>query len=260
MTNKDNFDLKKKIVILTGANGFLAKNFINEILKYNGRIVLIDKDKMKIPKNKNLFFFKSDLSNESKVRKVFKLIKTKIGVPDILINNAAMNPSVKEIKKNDFSLENFSKSYWEKDIAHSLTSAFLCTKYFGKIESNKKRCILNISSDLGLIAPNQEIYKNKKKSFFKPVSYSVVKHGMIGLTKYTSTFWNKKNIRCNAVAFGGVYKNQDKNFVKKLSKLIPIGRMAKPEEYNSTLIYLISDASSYMNGSVLVIDGGRSVW
>tara|TARA_B100000315_G_C14554697_1_gene577560 strand:+ start:1124 stop:1906 length:783 start_codon:yes stop_codon:yes gene_type:complete len=260
MSIKDNFDLKKKIIILTGANGFLAKNFINEILKYNGKLILIDKDKLHVKKNKNLFFFKCDLSNESKVKKVFKSIKTKIGVPDILINNAAMNPSIKNIKKNDFSLENFSKNYWEKDIAHSLTTAFLCTKYFGKIQSSKKRCILNISSDLGLIAPNQEIYKNKKNSFYKPVSYSVVKHGIIGLTKYTSTFWCKKNIRCNAVAFGGVYKNQNKNFVNKLSKLIPIGRMAQQDEYNSTLIYLISDASSYMNGAVLVVDGGRTAW
>ena len=80
------------------------------------------------------------------------------------------------------------------------------------------------------------------------------------MTKYTSTFWAKNNIRCNAVAFGGVYTNQEKSFVKKLNKLIPLGRMAKVNEYNSTIIYLISDASSYMNGSVLVVDGGRTAW
>ena len=172
-----------------------------------------------------------------------------------------MNPTPKEIKKQDFSLENFSKIYWDKDINSSLTSAFLCTKYFGKINSKKKRCIINISSDLGLIAPNQSIYQNKfKKNFFKPVSYSVVKHGIIGLTKYTSTFWAKNNIRCNAVAFGGVYTNQNKSFVNKLKKLIPLGRMAKVNEYNSTIIYLISDASSYMNGTVLIVDGGRTAW
>tara|TARA_Y100000294_G_scaffold176952_1_gene200837 strand:+ start:3199 stop:3978 length:780 start_codon:yes stop_codon:yes gene_type:complete len=256
----NNFDLKNKTIILTGSEGFLAKNFIGEILNHNGKLILLDKKSKKKYYNKNISFFKCDLSSEKSVRKVFLKIKKNFNVPDILINNAALNPSVNEIKKNDFSLENFSFKYWEKDLKNSLTSAFLCTKYFGKFKSNKKRCILNISSDLGLVAPNQNIYKNKKKSNFKPVSYSVSKHGIIGLTKYTSTFWNKNNIRCNAVAFGGVYRNQNNTFVKKISKLIPLGRMAKHNEYNATIIYLISDASSYMNGAVLTVDGGRTAW
>ena len=255
------FNLKNKIIILTGSEGLLAQNFIQSILKFNGKLILIDKKKRFKRSNKNLTFYKCDLTSELNVKKTFLKIAKKFGSPDVLINNAALNPTPKEIKKHDFSLENFSKIYWDKDINSSLTSAFLCTKYFGKIHSKKKRCIINISSDLGLIAPNQSIYQNKfKKIFFKPVSYSVVKHGIIGLTKYTSTFWAKNNIRCNAVAFGGVYTNQNKSFVNKLKKLIPLGRMAKVNEYNSTIIYLISDASSYMNGTVLVVDGGRTAW
>lgn len=256
----NNFDLKHKIILLTGSSGLLAKNFILEILKFNGKIILLDKKKSKLAKNKNLFFLKCDLSSEAEVKKTFRHIEKKIGIPDVLINNAALNPQTREINNNDFSLENFQKSYWDKDIKNSLTTAFLCTKYFGKYNSKKKRVILNISSDLGVIAPNQSIYKNKKKENFKPVSYSVIKHGIIGLTKYTSTFWNEKNIRCNAVAFGGVYNKQKKAFVKKISKLIPMGRMAHENEYNSTIIYLISDASSYMNGAVVVVDGGRTAW
>ncbi len=255
------FNLKNKIIILTGSEGLLAQNFIQSILKFDGKIILIDKKKRFKRSNKKLFFYKCNLTSEVNVKKTFLKIFKKFGAPDVLINNAALNPTPKEIKKHDFSLENFSKKYWDEDINSSLTSAFLCTKYFGKIQSNKNRCIINISSDLGLIAPNQTIYQNKyTKKFFKPVSYSVVKHGIIGLTKYTSTFWAKNNIRCNAVAFGGVYTNQEKSFVKKLNKLIPLGRMAKVNEYNSTIIYLISDASSYMNGSVLVVDGGRTAW
>ena len=122
----------------------------------------------------------------------------------------------------------------------------------------KKGVIINVSSDLGIIAPDQRIYK--KSGFVKPVTYSVVKHGIIGLTKYTATFWNKKNIRCNALAFGGVYNNQDSLFLSKIKKLIPMNRMAHKNEYNSAIIFLISDASSYMNGSVTTIDGGRTAW
>ncbi len=255
------FDLNNKIIILTGSEGFLAQNFIKAILNHNGRLILMDKKKKRNYSNKKIKFFKCNLTSENDVKKVFLKIKANFGDPDVLINNAALNPSTKEIKYNNFSLENFSKSYWDKDLNNSLTSAFLCTKYFGRLPSKKKRCIINVSSDLGLIAPNQSIYERRnKKKLFKPVSYSVVKHGIIGLTKYTSTIWNKKNIRCNTVAFGGVYKNQQKSFVKRISKLIPMGRMAKENEYNSTIIYLASDASSYMNGATIVIDGGRTAW
>ena len=159
----NNFDLKHKIILLTGSSGLLAKNFILEILKFNGKIILLDKKKSKLAKNKNLFFLKCDLSSEAEVKKTFRHIEKKIGIPDVLINNAALNPQTREINNNDFSLENFQKSYWDKDIKNSLTTAFLCTKYFGKYNSKKKRVILNISSDLGVIAPNQSIYKNKKK-------------------------------------------------------------------------------------------------
>ena len=121
---------------------------------------------------------------------------------------------------------------------------------------NKNGVILNISSDLGIIAPNQDIYDKK---FIKPVTYSVVKHGIIGLTKYTASYWARKNIRCNAIAPGGISNNQDKSFVKKLNQLIPIGRMAKKNEYNGLVLFLCSDHSSYMTGSVVVADGGRTI-
>ena len=121
----------------------------------------------------------------------------------------------------------------------------------------KKGSIVNISSDLGIIAPDQRIYK--KSGFVKPVTYSVVKHGIIGLTKYTASYWGKKNIRCNAIAPGGIYNNQNISFVKKLNNLIPLGRMAQVNEYNALVLFLSSDLSSYITGSTIVADGGRSI-
>jgi NAD(P)-dependent dehydrogenase (short-subunit alcohol dehydrogenase family) len=140
-----------------------------------------------------------------------------------------------------------------------LTGSFLCTKIFGTIMSKQKNGgnIINISSDLGLIAPDQRLYNHT--SFKKPVSYSVVKNGVIGLTKYTASYWAKKNIRCNALAPGGIFNNQDKKFVSKIKKLIPLNRMAKINEYNQTILFLASDASSYMTGSIVVSDGGRTI-
>ena len=265
---KNKFSLSGKKIILTGGSGFLALEFSKEILNFEGEIILVDINlkQLKIRARDlakeyghRIHYFKCDLSSELQVKNLFKKIQSTLGVPDILINNAASNPKMINSSPFQNNFENFSISQWNKDFAAGLTSAFLCTKYFGKINSKKDRVILNISSDLGIIAPNQNIYNNKVKDF-KPVSYSVIKHGIIGLTKYTATFWNKKNIRCNAVAFGGVYNNQDKEFLSKLKKLIPMNRMAVQSEYNSAIIFLISDASSYMNGSVTIIDGGRSSW
>ena len=117
--------------------------------------------------------------------------------------------------------------------------------------------IINISSDLGIIAPDQRLYDHT--SFRKPVSYSVIKSGIIGMTKYTASYWAKKKIRCNALAPGGIFNNQNKIFLSKIKKLIPMNRMAKINEYNKTILFLASDASSYITGSILVAEGGRSI-
>ena len=131
-------------------------------------------------------------------------------------------------------------------------------------EDDKGGIILNIASDLSVIAPDQRIYRQKdlerKLQPVKPVTYSVIKSGLIGLTRYLATYWPEKGIRSNALSPGGVYNNQDKEFVQNLSKLIPMGRMAKVDEYKGAIQFLCSDASSYMNGQNIVIDGGRSIW
>jgi len=123
---------------------------------------------------------------------------------------------------------------------------------------------INIFSDLSMIAPVQRLYEKpglpKNQQSFKPVTYSLIKHGLIGLTKYLATYWGGNGLRVNSISPGGIYINQNTKFVKKLSNLIPLGRMANENEYKSAIIFLISDASSYMTGANLVIDGGKSVW
>ena len=124
--------------------------------------------------------------------------------------------------------------------------------------------ILNISSDLGIIAPDQRIYRKEglpeNEQPVKPVTYSVIKHGMIGLTKYLATYWNDRGVRCNALCPGGVLTGQPDEFIEKIIPLIPVGKMADIDEYKATIVFLVSEASSYMNGSTIVIDGGRSCW
>jgi NAD(P)-dependent dehydrogenase (short-subunit alcohol dehydrogenase family) len=250
------FNLNNKNIIITGGNGFLGGQIRDALLNEKANVYVID---IKKPKKKtSAKNFASDITNENELKKIlifFKLKKIKI---DVLINNAAIDYPPLNSKKNNLSLETFPESLWNKDISVSLTGSYLCTKVFGSYMSKfKKGSIINVSSDLGIIAPDQRIYKNS--GFVKPVTYSVVKHGIIGLTKYTASYWGKKNIRCNAIAPGGIYNNQNSSFVKKINQLIPLGRMAKKNEYNGLILFLCSDLSSYMTGSVVVADGGRTI-
>jgi NAD(P)-dependent dehydrogenase (short-subunit alcohol dehydrogenase family) len=162
-------------------------------------------------------------------------------------------------------IENFSLSQWNQEISVGLTGAFLCSKIFGSEMANTNGgVILNIASDLSVISPDQRIYKvngaDDNNQPVKPITYSVIKTGLIGMTRYLATYWPNGLVRCNALSPGGVENMQSADFKKKLTSLIPAGRMAEANEYQSAIQFLCSDASSYMNGQNIIMDGGRSVW
>ena len=212
--------------------------------------------------------FNMDVTSKKDISRVSKLLSKSKKRIDILINNAAINPQVKNklSSKNESRLENFSSLSWDKEIEVGLKGAFLCSQIFGSLMASdgKGGVILNISSDLSVISPNQKIYeidnRPQNEQPVKPVTYSVIKVGLIGLTRYVATYWARNKIRCNALSPGGVFNNQDEEFVNRLNNLIPLGRMARKDEYRSAIQFLCSDASSYVNGQNIVIDGGRSVW
>ncbi len=247
-------DLKNKNIIVTGGSGFLGRQIVKAFKSTNSNIFILDITKPKISSNK-IKYFECDITNQKKVLEVSKKIVKNFKV-DVLINNAA-NDYKPENSSKSF-LENFNINEWNNDIAVGLTGAFICTKIFGSEMSRLKRgVILNISSDLGINAPNQEIYKGL--NFKKPATYSVVKHGIIGLTKFTATYWANKNIRCNAIAPGGIFNSQNKKFINKVKKTIPLKRLANKNEYNELILFLCSNSSSYITGTTIVADGGRSI-
>ncbi len=211
--------------------------------------------------------FVTDITDRCALEEVCKKLMSKYGHIDGLINNAANNPKVEGNSKNLASVKftEFPVSIWDDDLAVGLTGAFLCAQVFGKImEAQNSGVIINISSDYGLISPNQSVYRKEgvpeDEQIIKPVSYSVVKHGIIGLTKYLATYWAKKGIRVNTLCPASLSNGQDEEFVKKLSELIPMGRMSRPDEYVCTVLYMLSEASSYMTGATVVLDGGRTSW
>ena len=191
------------------------------------------------------------------------------GIPiDILVNNAAIDPKVTAAPgvMHSSRLEAFSLPQWNMEIAVGLTGAMLCSQTFGtRMAERGHGVILNIASDLGVIAPDQRLYRradatSEGEQPVKPVTYSVIKHGLIGLTKYLATYWAEHGVRVNALSPGGVYNGQDSGFVDRVTRLIPQQRMANVDEYRSAVQFLCSDASSYMTGQNLILDGGRSVW
>lgn len=184
---------------------------------------------------------------------------------DVLVNNAAIDAKVGEgTLANAERVENFTQSQWDREIAVGLTGAFNCSQVFGSIMAERgSGVILNIASDLSVIAPDQRLYRREgvpeAQQSVKPVTYSVVKTGLIGLTRYLAAYWANKGVRVNALSPGGVYANQPGEFVSRLTSLIPMGRMAERNEYRGAVQFLCSDASSYMTGQNMVMDGGRSV-
>ena len=185
---------------------------------------------------------------------------------DILVNNAALDAPVSAsgLTRGE-RFETFSVDRWYAEIAVGLTGAFLCSQTFGSQMAERGRgVIVNIGSDLGLVGPDQRLYRvdgrPEGEQPVKPVTYSVIKTGLIGLTRYLATYWGHRGVRSNVLCLGGVARDQSSTFVERVSELIPLGRMACGDEYGEAIVFLCSDASSYMTGASLVLDGGRTAW
>ena len=269
------FDLDGSVAVITGGAGLLGQKHGEAILECGGIPVLLDLDVDKVKSTATILAEKYDsqclglgvdITQPDQVEASCQDLLDQFGRIDILINNATNNPKVEDLGNKNFSrLEQLPLEVWNADLAVGLTGAFLCSRTFGAVMAKAgKGVILNVSSDLGLIGPDQRLYRQRgvldENQPVKPVTYSVVKSGLIGLTRYLATYWADKGVRANAIAPGGVYTDQDEGFVKKLTGLIPMGRMADADEYKAAVAFMVSDASSYMTGSVLPIDGGRTCW
>lgn len=274
----NNFNLNGKTALITGAAGLLGIEHAAALIECGAQVVLTDISESALDLacstlDKNFIEAKiisevMDVSNPSMVMNTLADLQLRDIRIDILVNNAAIDPKVRGDKGiiETSRLENFAIDQWDLQIAIGLTGAFICSQIFGRemAKDGLGGVILNIASDLSIFSPDQRLYRkdgvSKEMQPVKPVTYSVIKSGLIGLTKYLATYWAEENVRCNALSPGGILNGQSEEFVERLSALIPLGRMANRNEYRSAVQFLCSDASKYMNGQNIVIDGGRSVW
>ena len=272
------FNLVNKTALITGAAGLLGIEHATALLECGATVVLtdvsesaLDSAKSRLSRDFNLARIVTklmDVTCLNAVQAVAHTLTTEGYRIDILVNNAAIDPKVKgdQAIQETTRLEDFPLFQWDLQIAVGLTGAFLCSQVFGKAmaQDGKGGVILNIASDLSIFSPDQRLYRKDglpdEMQPVKPVTYSVIKAGLVGLTRYLSTYWVEKGVRANALSPGGVFNGQGEEFVQRLNSLIPLGRMAHKDEYRAAVQFLCSDASSYMNGQNLVMDGGRSVW
>ncbi len=277
MSVLDKFRLDGKVCVITGGAGLLGIQHAEAILDAGGRVVLIDINEAKLAsavlslsakltgRANRICGYPFDITDEEAVLSGVARISRNFGSIDILINNAANDPKLEDGGKNLTRLENFPMQVWQDDFNVGVTGAFLMSREIGqRMAKNGRGVILNIASDLAVVAPDQRIYRQEglaeNEQPVKPVSYSVTKHALIGLTRYLATYWANKGVRVNSISPGGVSNHQPEEFVAKLTNLIPMGRMAEVDEYKAAVLFLCSDASSYMTGENLIINGGRTCW
>ncbi|SFJ77258.1 SDR family oxidoreductase [Bradyrhizobium sp. cf659] len=272
------YDLTGRTALVTGAGGLLGRQHVAALSEAGARVVVTEIGlaqaeaavtalKQSTP-SADLIALALDVTSQDSVRAANEQLAGRGVTVDILVNNAAIDPKVTSSPgvMHSSRFEAFPVPQWQTEIAVGLTGAMLCAQEFGgQMARHGRGVILNIASDLGVIAPDQRLYRQphvtrEEEQPVKPVTYSVIKHGLIGLTKYLATYWADHGVRVNAISPGGVFNNQDPAFVERLTRLIPMGRMADVEEYRAAVQFLCSDASSYMTGQNLVMDGGRSVW
>jgi NAD(P)-dependent dehydrogenase (short-subunit alcohol dehydrogenase family) len=271
------FDLTGRTALITGAAGMLGREHAAALLEVGALVVLTDVDEERLQvalrelaelfEEPKVLAKRMDVTEPESIRSVVQSLDEEGLAVEILVNNAAIDavPGSTTLD-GDTRLETFRVERWNSEIAVGLTGAFLCSQVFGTMMAKAELpgVILNIASDLAIIAPDQRIYYRAEGDAasqpVKPISYSVVKAGLLGLTRYLSTYWLDSAIRVNALSPGGVQVDQDIEFLERLRTLVPLGRMAQPDEYRSAVQFLCSDASAFMTGHNLVVDGGRSVW
>ena len=274
MSVRNVFDLTGKTAMITGAGGLLGPKHAEAIIEFGGNVILtdhhLDRVEKKVAELNEKYgegsaqAFHMDVTDPKSVQTVVGMCD-KI---DILINNAAKDPKVKKGGglTPDSRFETMTPEYWTAGVDAAMNGTFFCSQAVANkmLESGTSGVILNIASDLGVIAPDQRLYRqdgvSEDMQNVKPITYSAAKWAIIGMTKYLAVYFAEKNIRVNSISPTAVYNNHPEEFVEKLTNIIPMNRMSHIDEYKGAIVFMCSDASTYMTGENVVIDGGKSVW
>jgi 2-deoxy-D-gluconate 3-dehydrogenase len=269
------FNLQGRVAILTGGAGLLGRRYARVLLDAGAKVVLADVDPSAAiavageaakERGGEAIGVGVDVRSKQDVDRMVADILHRYGQIDILINNAAIDPkfdaALATQQANTF--EDYPLDLWQKSLDVNLTGVFLCSQAVGRVMMRQRRgVVVNVSSTYGVVSPDQRLYQRDgetEQTLFKPASYAVTKAAVAHLTKYLATYWAPYNIRVNTLTPHGIFNSQDEQFTRRYADRCPLGRMATKDEMNGGLLFLVSDASSYMTGANLVIDGGWTAW
>ncbi len=265
------FDVSNKVVVVTGGTGMLGRQFSLAFAERGARVVVLDKrvDDALVAERfgkhaERMMCVAVDVTKRASLEKGLERVLSVWGTPDVLVNNAAIDSPPDAPAAENGPFESYPESSWDKVMTVNVKGVFFCCQVIGsRMATAGRGSIINICSIYGLVSPDQRLYEYRAKNgapFFKPVAYSASKSALTNLTRYLATYWAGKGVRVNTLTFGGVFNKQDQQFLKNYCGRVPLGRMANEAEYNGAVLFLASNASSYMTGSNLVIDGGWTAW
>ena len=275
MTSRDLFDLSGRVAVITGGAGMLGLQHAAAVAEAGGRVVLVDladeteqrASALAGEHDVEVIGVQADITDQADVDAMVNHVMKAFGRIDILINNAALTVKDGGSRSRYFApFEDYPLDLWNEALRVNLTGAFLCCQAVGRVMlSQQSGVVLNIASDVGTISPDHRIYENvvsphSGQPFNTPIAYATTKAGLINFTRYLATYWATRGIRVNCLSPGGVYAGHDPQFVENVTSRIPLARMAHKDEYKGAVLFLVSDASSYMTGANLIVDGGRTAW
>lgn len=263
------FDLKGRICVVTGGLGQLGHQFTSTLVSHGARVAVLDMSSTEADIKKRygdnwdrdaIDFLTCDITRRSDLENALEHITSRWGVPTGLINNAALDSPPDSPPQENGPFETYPEASWDRIMAVNVKGTMLaCQVFGGAMASGQGGSIINVSSIYGVISPDQSIYQYRRdrgEEFYKPVAYSASKSAILNLTRYLATYWGSQNIRVNTVTFAGVFNNQDKDFLTSYLPRVPMGRMANQDDFNGTIVYLMSQASNYVTGANIVVDGG----
>ena len=270
-TAADLFSVGGRVVVVTGGLGQLGRQFSLGLVERGAKVAVFDlgvPDATVVerfgPHRDSVRFVQVDITERTSIEAGVRQVTDAWGAPHGLVNCAALDAPPGAPSEENGPFESYPVSSWERVMSVNVTGTMLCCQVVGEAMAAAGRgSIVNISSIYGLVSPDQRLYEYRRAAgatFFKPAAYATSKSALLNLTRYLATYWARQNVRVNTLTFGGVFNHQDPRFLDGYSARVPMGRMAREDEYTGAILFLLSEASSYMTGSNLVIDGGWTAW
>jgi NAD(P)-dependent dehydrogenase (short-subunit alcohol dehydrogenase family) len=265
------FGVAGRVVIITGGMGQLGRSFSRTLRERGARVAVLDLnvDADRVAERygdeqEDFLFVQADVTDAGSLQRALATIEAKWGSPHALINNAAIDAPPDAPPEENGPFESYPESSWDRVMAVNAKGVFLCARTFGAAMARARRgSIVNIASIYGVVSPDQRIYDYRREAgepFFKPIAYAASKSTLLNVTRYLATYWAPDGVRVNTLTLAGVFNGQDDRFLQPYCQRVPLGRMAREDEYDAAVVFLVSDASSYMTGSNMIIDGGWTAW